>query len=531
VSDKYLVAIYLRLSDEDEGENINESNSIQSQRELIKDYINRHDDLLGCDTVEFCDDGYSGTDFSRPSVSDMLNQIKKGNIRCIIVKDFSRFGRNYIEVGNYMEQVFPFLGVRFISINDGYDSDQNASCSEFIGVAFKNLVYDLYSKDLSEKIISVRRSKAEQGKFITGYAPYGYLKSDIQQLVVDEEAAEIVKRIFNMVLKGVTKVEIARTLNKEQIPTPLMLRKMRKQHFPCYHVNEKCVWQTSVISTIVKDQRYMGDAVYGKVKPTSVGSGKDRAVPKKEWIIVPNMHQPIISRSVFEQVNATCRHYSCRQKVEPSPLAGKIRCGSCNHAISRNFQREKMTLADVYFRCDIQNVTDEFACYSGNISGLELEKAVLNVLNQVSTIVADLEMRRMQQTDNKEDIRQIEKRIVNNECLEKRYQVARLQAYESYKSGFLSKALFMEYQKNYDTKVSALMILLQEDKTRLYEVKRKPIDMLDIVTEIRCFMPFSKLTSEMADTFIDTIYIQSDGSLKVKWKFNDIFTEILNQSR
>lgn len=523
--ENYLIAIYLRLSNEDEGESLEESNSITSQRDLIKDYIKRNDDLLHCNTIEFCDDGYSGTNFYRPGISNLLNQVKEGTIQCIIVKDFSRFGRNYIEVGNYLEQVFPFLGVRFISVNDGYDSEINLFCSEFIGVAFKNLVYDLYSKDISEKIVSVRRTKAQQGKFITAYAPYGYLKLDSQQLIVDEEAAEIVKRIFNMALSGITKAEIARTLNKEQIPTPLTLRKIRKQHFPCNYVNEKCIWKPSVISKILKDQRYIGDCVYGKVKPISVGSKKDKPLQLKKWIIVENTHEPIISKEIFEQVNADFKKYNSRQKKEALPLAGKIRCGACNHAISPKVHKNNN---EVLYKCSTPNLTDEFHCYSKSVVGLEIEDAVLKILEKEIEMVSNFEITQSKQKDNKEEISEIEKSIYKNDGLIKKLNTAKLKNYEDYKSGDLSKELFNEYMKNYHEEISEISILLQEEKSKLSKMKIDYESTKSIFNKEGKFKICNRLTTEIVKTFIDTIYIQPDGTLKIKWKFKDVFKEGLN---
>lgn len=524
MNENYLIAIYLRLSTEDEGENLDESNSITSQRELIKDYIKRNEELLNCCTVEFCDDGYSGTNFSRPSISNLLNQVKARAIQCIIVKDFSRFGRNYIEVGNYLEQVFPFLGVRFISVNDGYDSEKNSSCSEFIGVAFKNLVYDLYSKDISEKIVSVRHAKAQQGKFITAYAPYGYLKLDNQQLTVDEEAAEIVKRIFNMALCGITKVEIARTLNKEHIPTPLMLRKIRKQQFPCSYVNEKCIWKPSVISKILKDQRYIGDCVYGKVKPTSVGSKKDKPLQPKDWIIVENTHEPIILKEMFQQVNADFKKYGSRQKKEALPLAGKIRCGTCNHAISPKVHKKNN---EVFYKCATPNLTDEFNCYSQNVCELDLEDVVLNILNRLVEMFCAFEITQFQQIDNKDEIYKVEKSICGKESLIKKLNAERLKAYENFKSGALSKGLFTNFMQNYNEKILEINFLFQKEKLKLSKMKIETESTKNLFAQEE-IKAFNKLTTEIVKTFIDTIYIQTDGSIKIKWKFWDVFKEELS---
>ena len=391
---KHVIGQYLRLSDEDDQE-FQESNSITSQREILKNYVSSHREFDDYNIVEFCDDGYSGTNFARPGVQKMLEQVKAGVISVIMVKDFSRFGRNYIEVGNYLEQVFPFLGIRFISVNDEFDSGITDFSGKFYEVAFKNLIYDLYSKDLSEKITSVRQMKAKQGKFITPYAPYGYLKSSEQRLIPDGEAAQVVRRIFHMALEGIPKAHIANTLNREGILTPLMLRRQRGEHFPCKTVNEKSVWRTASIFSILQDQRYAGDTVYGKVKPETVGSGKDRAVPREQWIVVPNTHEAIISHEEFEKVNQGIRQRSSYKREETVPLTGMVRCAGCNRIISRVKRVRSKGMKGATYRCGVQNMTKEFGCCPQTIEESEIETAILTMLKKMAAIVADREIPEM----------------------------------------------------------------------------------------------------------------------------------------
>jgi len=209
VSIKKILAEYIRLSQEDE--NQGESNSIRNQRELLNAFVESSPDLSQYEVVEFCDDGYSGTNFDRPGVKSLLDEVRAGNIQCIIVKDLSRFGRNYIDIGDYLEQIFPFLGVRFISVNDHFDSNDFDGTTGGLDVGFRNLIYSLYSKDLSQKVRSAKKTRMEKGEFIGSHAPYGYAKSseNRKKLVVDEKAAAVVRRIFAMANEGKNKLPMS----------------------------------------------------------------------------------------------------------------------------------------------------------------------------------------------------------------------------------------------------------------------------------------------------------------------------------
>lgn len=218
---QYTIATYIRLSSDDN--NIGESNSIKHQRDLLHDYINNSPELSSAHVLEFVDDGYSGITFNRPSMAKLLEQAKRGLINCIIVKDLSRLGRNYLEMGNYLEKIFPFLGIRVIAINDHYDSDKNIGTTTEIEVPFKNLINDLYAKDISKKVKTAQHSLKKQGKFISAYAFYGYLKDrkDKHQLIIDPESSKVVKRIFKLYIDGTGMTDIARILNDEGVLTPL----------------------------------------------------------------------------------------------------------------------------------------------------------------------------------------------------------------------------------------------------------------------------------------------------------------------
>jgi len=291
-------AFYLRLSDSEKTGF--ESGSISSQREILKSY-SKNNGLFSVYTFkEYCDDGFGGMNFERPQFKKLLGDVQTGQIKCILVKDLSRFFRNYIEAGRYIEDVFPFLAVRLIAVNDGFDS--SLSSCDFLCTAFKNIANELYSRELSEKVIHSRRLHASTGSLLSAYAPYGYIKKD-GKLFPDNEAAQTVIRIFRLYSGGLSKTVIAGVLNNENVPSPLMLRRKRNEHFSCGCAKEKCLWSVSAISAILKDRRYTGDLVYGKRVPKAIGSRKSVYTAPNEWITAKNCHEPIVPRSLFEKVN------------------------------------------------------------------------------------------------------------------------------------------------------------------------------------------------------------------------------------
>lgn len=517
---KHVIGQYLRLSEEDDQE-FRESNSITSQREILKNYVSSHGEFADYRVVEFCDDGYSGTDFARPGVQKMLEQVKAGVISVIMVKDFSRFGRNYIEVGNYLEQVFPFLGIRFISVNDEFDSGASDFSGKLFEAAFKNLVYDLYSKDLSEKITSVRHMKARQGKFVTPYAPYGYLKSSEQRLVPDAEAAQVVRRIFHMALEGIPKAHIANALNREGVPTPLRLRRQRGEHFPCKTVNEKSVWRTASIFSILQDQRYVGDTVYGKEKPESVGSGKDRAVSREQWIIVPNTHEAIISREEFEKVNRGIRQRSSYKRDETVPLMGMVRCAGCNRIISRVKRVRSKGIKGATYRCGVQNMTKEFGCCPQTIEESQIETAILFMLKKMAAVVADREVLEVSGHSSASKAAETEKLLTEYETEVRWLANQKLEKYKAYKDELLSREDFIREKSALEGKINNLLSETEKCRQKQYGDKCAGTREQDVAPQLGKYVPFESLTREMVETFVEQVCICQDGSIRIEWKFKD----------
>lgn len=300
----YNTALYVRLSHEDNG-NIG-SDSIEVQKNLLMNYLAQHTDLQLYKI--YSDNGMTGTNFERPAFKTMINAVRKGKVNCIIVKDLSRLGRNFVETGHYIEQIFPFMGVRFISINDSYDSadtDTNAG----LMIALKNLVNAAYSKDLSKKVCSQKKLQQQKGNFIGTYAPYGYRKdpNNSYQLVIDEETAPIIKNIFTWRADGQSVKEITRKLNDENIPSPMRHRYLKGETKSRRY--KDVLWLKSAIYAMLTKQVYLGHVVQGVAKVISCGSNKIKNIPREDWTIVKNMHEPIITEDLFNKAQMANERY------------------------------------------------------------------------------------------------------------------------------------------------------------------------------------------------------------------------------
>lgn len=297
------------------------------QRVLIKRYI--EENFVDYELAEFCDDGYTGTNFERPGMREMLEKIRNGEVDCVIVKDFSRFSRDYIEMGSYLERIFPFLGVRFISVNDGYDSACTQNGIAGMDVNFKNLIYDLYSKDLSSKVRSSLAIRKEKGQYVSANSPFGYEKDseDRHALLIAKDEAEVVKKIFSLTLEGCTSVEIAKLFNETGVKTPIefKIEKGKTKRLP---KGERFLWNSSVICQILRNEIYIGNIVQKKYTKDFVG-GKNHIKSREEWLVSYGHHEPIIDKEIFDKVQKGRGKKKKPQYDRMHPLVGKLVCACC----------------------------------------------------------------------------------------------------------------------------------------------------------------------------------------------------------
>lgn len=297
-----VIAKYLRLSDKDSNSTIKqESNSIINQRELLNHFISTSSEFENYTITEFIDDGYTGTNFSRPNVQRLINKAQTGEIHCIIVKDISRWGRNYLEVGDYLEQKFPLWGVRFISIGEAYDSAKLNGNTGGLNMAFKGLISEMYSQDLSEKVRSGKDAASKSGKIVTSQPTYGYDvdNKNRHKFVINPYEATVIKTIYNLYEEGAKVSEIVKALNANNTTTP-KISKLNKG----YRSKKGCGnnWSKSTVCRILREEKYTGKWIYGKYRVQEPGSKKVKPMPRSQWIIIDGIIPVIITSEQFLRV-------------------------------------------------------------------------------------------------------------------------------------------------------------------------------------------------------------------------------------
>lgn len=346
VSKIYKVAMYARLSVDREER---KAESIETQIEIMHQYISDHPELKNY--KEYIDKGYSGTTFKRPAFEEMMVDVKEGRINTIIVKDLSRFGRNDLETSNYIETILPFMQVRFISVNDNYDSENEVDSGKALEIALKNLVNDMYAKDISKKVSSSRKSDMERGVFLGREAPYGYKidpEDDKHHFLIDEPAAEVVKRIYKMVLEGISIRDIAIRLADEGINPPGEYKKTGKVSVNLSDVvNDNAtvmkLWHPGTISSLLHNKVYIGELVQGKRESKLYEGEKRHKMDESQWVITPDAHKPIITEKEFGKVqemleqkvtDSTFKGESGKRlKIKDNKYRGILYCGNCGRKL------------------------------------------------------------------------------------------------------------------------------------------------------------------------------------------------------
>ena len=501
----YVICAYVRLSieDEDVGGLKVESGSISAQRKLIHRYIDNHPEFAKCQVIERCDDGYSGTHFdTRPQFTDMIEQCKKGRINCIIVKDCSRFGRDYVELGDYLEQFFPFMGIRFISINDGYDSE---SCEGGLDIAFKNLIYDFYSRELSVKVKQAKVRLAEQGKYSAGQTLYGYRKKkgDKHSLELDPKSAPIVREIFDMRLSGMRLVDIARNLNDRGIPCPTALCWKEGRVATKHDKGRKLYWTGGVVGQLLGNEMYTGCVINFRTGAEERG-GKQVQKPEEEWVKVEGMHEAIVSKEEYQKVAEMVKEI---KKPEPVRHPMHYYCGVCG--------RKLLRLNPITIHCGMEYALSEPSeCDGVRIKWKEADAAVLDELKEKLLRILRAEELRLEKAKKeiplKEEIESVENAIVA--ANDAKNQLIRKMAERS-----ISRDVFLDKKKKQDEQITELEQRLSDLKTKELMQRDKGID----TDEIRSFLDVSEMTEKEWDRFIDKVVLYPNHKMVIQWKFEE----------
>ena len=314
----------------------------------------------------------------------LLELVRESKIDCIIVKDFSRFGRNSIETGYFIEMIFPVFKTRFISISDGFDSDEYKEDTGGMEVAFKLLMHEYYSHDMSKKSKVAKYAKMKRGEYQSKICQYGYRKGENGRLEIDEEAAAIVRLIFEKALSMRNAQYIVKILYEKKIPTPGQYRNMKGNGF---HDLSRVIgiWQRSTILRILEDERYTSTYIMGKRSVTEIGGNTSRMKPESEWFKIPNHHEAIVSRELYEQVQAVMLHFKCTKKPHEYTLRAKVICGCCRHTTQSLPRKERA------FACRYTKVDENAECYKMQIGEQELENLLFEIISRQAKVILNID--------------------------------------------------------------------------------------------------------------------------------------------
>ena len=500
--------LYIRLSRED-GDKL-ESESVATQKAILERFIAEHPTINLYDY--YIDDGWSGTDFERPAFQRMMADITTKKINCVVVKDLSRFGRNYVEAGKYLETVFPLFKIRFISVNDMIDGTENPSSINNIIVPFKNIINDEYCRDISMKVRSALDIRRRQGKFIGSFAAYGYKKdeNDHNKLIIDEPAAQIVRTIYSKFIGGYSIIGITRELNERGIPNPASYKKLN---------GGSGLWNDSTVRRILTNELYIGNLVQKKNEVISYKIHVSKAVEQKNRIVVENTHEPIVSKADFYKVQSLLKRDT---RISPnnaklSALSGFVKCADCGRAMQKRTVKQG-TKTYEYYVCS--SYKKNHLCSKHAIRTEILEEAVITFLNKYINLAVDLD--RLKDKINDEIVNSKRTKKLNSLISAKRYEVDKankilVEIYPDFKSGLIGREQYLALKEKYEN-----LILKSEGEIKLLESELKSFAVNDYADEfiasLKKYDGIEKLTRDIVVELIENIFIHESGDIEIRLK-------------
>jgi len=528
---KYTLMKYLRISSEDidlDGLDKYESNSISHQRALLDDFISKMPEFENSEILEAVDDGRTGTNFNRPGVQNLLDLAQRGKIHCIIVKDLSRFGRNYLEVGDYLEQIFPVWGIRFISINDMYDSAKHNGATGGIDIAFRNLIAEMYSQDLSEKIRSARKSVNMNGKTSASYSFFGYDKApgDRHRLVIDEPAAEVVRLIFNLYEQGMTAAAIAKKLNQDGVQTANDRKKEKGAKRGWLRKSSVSMWDSNFITRLLRDERYTGKHIYGKTKRIELGKPAITAVPREDWVIVPDAFPAIITEEQFARVRSMMIGKTKTKSYKPMGenllFYRKISCGTCGRALVRSPSGG----GHIYY-CATRNRIDEVGCMRGGIRESDVIDTVLAVIRQQAQFADNMKSNYSRNAvsapmtvENLHSEKQNLKRLID------KANGVKLSLWEKRHSGNLSPEAYQTENGRLTEQIAEYTDMIKTLENKIRELNVKSGQENIFVERFSKHTGIQELSREIVDEFIKAIRIHAADRIEIVLNYADEYKKI-----
>ena len=532
----YNVGIYLRLSRDDMTENAGiafgrqESNSISSQRELVRSFVRSRKDMKIYDT--YVDDGYSGINFDRPGFKRMMEDVRAGKVDCIIVKDLSRFGRDYIEAGRLIQKDFPALNVRFIAVTDHFDSLTADYNETSLVLPVKNFVNDSYCRDISGKVKSHQKVKREKGEFIGAFTVYGYCKSETSKnrLVPDEYAAQIVRNIFAWKMDGMSNAAIADRLNESGILSPLEYKKSKGEKFTTkFSAGRKAQWSPVAVRRILENEIYTGTMVQGKTEKINYKLDQYREKPKEEWTRVEGTHEPIIAKEDFDYVQKLlpieCRGSREGRKVRI--FSGLLFCGDCMAPMIRRVYRHKGT-EKIQYICSTKNKGP--GCSRHEILEGELKDIVLKGLQSQALLLLD-EAKVLSRIQGMEvdfsEVERFDKEIARLRGEEEKYRSLRSGLYEDLKAGVITQEDFYSFRDIYDEQHARIQEAIRKQEETIRILFKSGVSGGVRLEKFKEVLELTELSREVLVTFIDRILVYEDKRICLELRNREVFSKIL----
>ena len=528
--DNRITALYERLSRDDEMQG--ESNSITNQKKYLEDYAVQH----GFGNIQhFSDDGYSGTNFNRPAFNSLLTEIEAGRVGTVIVKDMSRFGRNYLQVGFYTEMMFPKKNVRFIAANNGVDS-ANPADNDF--TPFLNIMNEWYAKDTSKKIKAVFKAKMRDGKRVSGAVPYGYYRKpeDKQTLYVDEASASVVRRIFQLACDGMGATAIADTLSEDKILIPsAYARQNHPEDCQCTNYHDPYTWNATTVGYILNRREYLGHAVLGKTTRDNFKTKRKRIANEDELLVFYNTHEAIIDQETYDKAQRMRKRVSPRRNSEKPAhrLSGLLYCADCGSRLA--YINSKPKDGKIYdsnqaFRCSRYH-NKYHSCTGHYIKASTIEMLIYQATKRVSQYVLKDEKEFVEQlkaqyelqcekdnTDDKIELLEAKRRMMDLADLIKGL-------YENFTLGRLPERQFNRLMTEYDTEQSSLEQRISELETATERISTKAVQIDKFVRLVKKYRDFEELTTPMLNDFIEKVVIHEaeGGRTKDRTQQVDIY--------
>lgn len=533
----FQTAIYLRLSLEDNQKK--DADSLANQQALLMKYVEARPflELVGI----YTDNGCTGTDFDRPQFKQMMEDARSGKINCIVVKDLSRLGRNYVEAGDYLEKIFPFLGVRFIAVNDNYDSS-NINSSDQLVASLKNLVNDAYAKDLSRKISTAMQEKRRRGDFVGAYEPYGYRRdpNNTSKLIIDPEIAPIVEEIFELRATGIGIEKICRVLNEKGYPSPGRLRFERGIITHNNRKGSELPWNRHVLTDLLRNVVYIGNLAQGRVGVSLYQGIPYHQKDKSEWDVVTGTHEPIISMELWGKVQELNTRRSNEAKASfgknanlpkrQNPYGSLLRCADCGRVIKQVRSYRKTGNKDYYtYKCPQYIELGAQACTFRRLTAEALDQAVLETMRRQMDVFLEMQtlLRQLMADNSAENEPDAQRKQQIRAALEQKRNVS-ASLYADYKDGTVSQEEYVYAKKKLREDIEAL-------DQELYELQYTEKRTADVIIGekkwselIERYYHAESVTAEMVTAMIKEIRLHSDSTITIEFLYEDEFKTLLS---